>query len=352
MGTVDKPVRAGFDISVLAQTGGGTMSACPGPMITAGEIAWRLRGGSDATVAMTLVNDKYTGAIPSQPNGTVVQYKITLTLSNGTTVTYPNNPADPYYEWYVGPVVPLWCGDFETGAADWTSSPDWEAGPPAGLGNDPRTAAGGMGVYGSDLTQDGVYAAIAMSFAESPEIDLQGKTGLRLQYQRWLGVEDGFYDDARLLINGTEVWTNLASTTEPQQNGVHHVDREWRFADFELGAVEATGKVKLRFELASDEGLQFGGWTLDDVCIVAAAQGPGDPNCGNGAVDGNEACDDGNVTDGDGCSATCDHEDGDGGTDPADTAASGCCSIGGSPEGALALTLLTLGVVLRRRRPN
>jgi cysteine-rich repeat protein len=351
MGTVDKPVRAGFDISVKAQTGGDTMSACPGPMISAGEIAWRLRGGTDAKVAMTLVNDKYTGAIPSQPNGSVVQYKITLTLSNGTKVTYPNNPADPYYEWYVGPVVPLWCGDFETGAGDWTGSPDWEAGMPAGLGNDPRTAASGMGVFGSDLSQDGVYAANATSFAESPEIDLQGKTGVRLQYQRWLGVEDGFYDDARILINGTEVWSNFASTTQPQQNGVNHLDREWRFADFELAQFEASNKVKLRFELTSDEGLQFGGWTLDDVCIVAPALGPGDPNCGNGAVDGNEACDDGNVTDGDGCSAMCENEDGDGG-DPDGTADTGCCNVGGSPEGALVLALLTLGLVLRRRNAH
>jgi cysteine-rich repeat protein len=349
MGTVDKPTRTGFDISVLAQTGGGTSSACPSPMITAGEIAWRLRGGTDAMVAMTLVADKYTGAIPSQPNGSVVQYKITLTLSNGTKVTYPNNPADPYYEWYVGPVVPLWCSDFETGAGDWTSSPDWEAGMPAGLGNDPRAAASGTGVFGSDLSQDGVYAASGMSFAESLAIDLQGKTGLRLQYQRWLGVEDGYYDDARLVINGSEVWKNFASAAEPQQNGIHHIDREWRFADFELAAFEASGKVTLRFELTSDEGLQFGGWTLDDVCIVAAAQGPGDPNCGNGAVDANEACDDGNVSDGDGCSATCEPEDG--GTGPEDpTDGGGCCRVGGGPEGALALSVLTLGLVLRRRR--
>ncbi|HEX5061941.1 MAG TPA: hypothetical protein VFV99_21380 [Kofleriaceae bacterium] len=349
MGTVDKPVRTGFDISVKAQTEGGSMAACPGPMISAGEIAWRVRGGTDAVIAMTLANDTYSGSIPSQPNGTVVEYKITLTLSNGTKVQYPNNPADPYYQWYIGPVTPLWCGDFENGAAEWTSSTDWEAGMPAGLGNDPRAAFGGMGVYGIDLTQDGTYAASAMSFAESPEIDLQGKTGLRLQYQRWLGVEDGFYDHARLKINDSEVWKNYASAAEPQQNGVNHIDREWRFADFDLASFEASGKLKLRFELEADQGLQFGGWTLDDVCVVAAATGPGDPNCGNGAVDANEACDDGNVTDGDGCSATCQNEDGGdgpgGGSDDG-----GCCNVGGSPQGALALALVTLGCILRRRR--
>jgi MYXO-CTERM domain-containing protein len=296
-------------------------------------------------------NDVFVGAIPSQPNGSLVQYKITLTLSTGKKVSYPNNPADPYYEWYVGPVTPLWCGDFESGAGDWTLSQDWQAGPPMGLGGDPREAGGGANVLGIDLSNDGVYSATTTaSFAESPEIDLEGKTGVRLQLKRWLGVEDGFYDHANLVINGEQVWTNYGSATEPQQSGVNHIDREWRFADFELGAVEASGKVKLRFELTSDEGLQFGGWTLDDVCLVTAAQGPGDPFCGNGVMDADEVCDDGNVTDGDGCSSVCDNESGDGGggDEPGDKA--GCCSASDDGRGVLVLTLITLGLVLRRRR--
>lgn len=133
-------------------------------------------------------------------------------------------------------------------------------------------------------------------------------------------------------------------------SGVHHIDREWRFSDIELAQFEASGKVKLRFELAADEGLQFGGWTVDDVCVVVPAQGPGDPNCGNGAVDAGETCDDGNVTDGDGCSATCENEDDGGGGGGGDDPDAGCCSVGGSPESALVLALMTLG--LMRRRPR
>jgi cysteine-rich repeat protein len=337
----------GFNISVKAQSGD-TMSACPGPTITGGEIAWRLRGGTEAKVAMTMVNDTFAGAIPSQPNGSVVQYKVSLTLSNGQKVTYPNNAADPYYEMYVGPVTPIWCAGFESGAGDWMMSSDWEAGAALGLGGDPKQAATGANVLGMDLSQDGAYVASGMSYAESPEIDLQGKTGVRLQLQRWLGVEDGFFDKAKLSVNGTELWKNFASSADPQSAGVHHLDREWRFADFDLAAHEASGKVKLRFELASDEGLQFGGWTLDDVCLVVPAQGPGDPNCGNGAVDDGEGCDDGNITDGDGCSAICETETGGEQEEGSDDA--GCCSVGDRKEGAIALTILTLGALLRRRR--
>jgi cysteine-rich repeat protein len=200
------------------------------------------------------------------------------------------------------------------------------------------------------LALNGDYDPNEESWVATPVIDIGHYSDVRVQYRRWLGVEDGFYDDARLVINGTEVWKNFASASEPQQNGVHHIDRVWRFADFELAAFEASGTATLRFELASDEGLQFGGWTLDDVCIVEPAAGPGDPNCGNGAVDANETCDDGNVADGDGCSAMCETEDGGGGTGPDDPAEGGCCNVGGRPSGALALSLLTLGGVFRRRR--
>ncbi|MBX3156571.1 MAG: DUF4215 domain-containing protein [Deltaproteobacteria bacterium] len=107
--------------------------------------------------------------------------------------------------------------------------------------------------------------------------------------------------------------------------------------------------MKLRFELASDEGLQFGGWTIDDVCIVKKGAAP-NPSCGNGVIDAGETCDDGNRIDGDGCSASCTDETG-GGSDDADATndAGGCCSSGGGAAGAFGLSALTLGLALRRR---
>jgi len=213
---------------------------------------------------------------------------------------------------------------------------------PAGLGGDPKTAFAGTNAFGIDLTQDGLYASrLTSTFAETPEIDLKGNTVVRLQYQRWLGVEDGFYDQAKILANGTSVWTNFTSATDPQNSEINHVDKEWRFQDVDLSAQAASGKMKLRFELASDQGLELGGWTMDDVCIVAAT-GPA-LTCGNGTVDDGETCDDGNRVDGDGCSANCVDETM---TPPG----GGCCSAAGGPEGAFTLSLLTIGLVLRRRR--
>jgi cysteine-rich repeat protein len=185
-----------------------------------------------------------------------------------------------------------------------------------------------------------------MTAAESPEIDLGGKTAVRLQYYRWLGVEDGFYDKARVVVNGTPVWSNFASATDPMAGGVNHVDKEWRFVDHDLTAQAASGTLKLRFELQSDPGLELSGWTVDDVCIVAPTGAA--LTCGNSTVDAGETCDDGNRTDGDGCNADCQDEPpgGDGGGDDP----GGCCSTGTRPAGAFALTALVLGLALRRRR--
>src|SRR5262249_8495038 len=155
---------------------------------------------------------------------------------------------------------------------------------------------------------------------------------VRLQYFRWLGVEDGFYDKARILANDTPVWSNHASATDPMAAEINHVDKEWRFQDVDLSAQTATGKLKLRFDLSSDQGLNLGGWTIDDVCVVAISGAA--VTCGNGVVDDGETCDDGNRIDGDGCSANCLDEASKGG---------GCCSVGSGPEGALALSVLTLG---------
>ena len=42
----------------------------------------------------------------------------------------------------------------------------------------------------------------------------------QLRYRRWLTIEDGFYDQAKIVVNGATVWTNRASSVDPGTNGV------------------------------------------------------------------------------------------------------------------------------------
>ncbi len=343
---IGPPVRDNFHISITAAAGN---TACPGPSVGSAVVDWKRRGdGALSHVNLTPNGDRYEGAIPTQPEGTVVQYQVVVTLSDGSMVRYPNNPADPLYEFYVGPVEIVRCFDFEAGLDGWTPGTAWQVGTPLGVGGDPKAAHGGTGVLGIDLTADGVYPPSVMTAAESPEIDLGGRTAVRLQYYRWLGVEDGFYDKARLVVNGTPVWSNFASATDPMAGGLNHVDREWRFVDHDLAPQAASGKLELRFELESDPGLELSGWTVDDVCIVALTGVA--LSCGNNTVDTGETCDDGNRVDGDGCDANCQDETPDGGGGGGGTDPGGCCSAGTRPAGAFALTALVLGLALRRRR--
>jgi len=337
------PVREGYKVSITIKPPAQT--ACPPPAVTGATLTWKPAGGTPSDVALSANGELWSAQIPTQPDGTVVTYKVKVMLADGSSLSYPQNAADPEYQMYVGNVESLWCADFESGLGDWTAGGtpangvEWQAGAPMGLGGDPKQAHGGTNVLGIDLGgDDGLYSPDTTQYVESPEIDLAGHTQVRLQYYRWLNVEDGVYDPATIAVNGTTVWQNLTSQ-DNMAAGTSHTDREWRFHDVDLSQYTSTGKVKLRFQIASDPGLELAGWNLDDVCLVV----PGAPSqhCGNGNVDTDEACDDGNTADGDGCSATCELEGGDDG---------GCCSAGTNPAGPLALSLMTLGLVIRRRR--
>jgi uncharacterized protein (TIGR03382 family) len=345
---IQPPTRDNYTVSITV-TPPETSSACPPPGVQSGILYWNRRGASDvAQIPLVASGTTWSATIPTQEDGTVIEYTVTLSFADGSSIQYPDNPADRHYQMYVGNVTKLWCADFEAGIGDWTHSgnpvtrDEWQAGPPLGVAGDPKSAHGGANVLGIDLgSNDGLYRPGTQQWAESPDIDLQGHTQVRLQYYRWLNVEDGGCDQATIMANGESVWTNAA--TACQTSGINHTDKEWRFQDVDLSAQAATGKIKLKFELDSDPGLELGGWTMDDVCIVTA--GAPSATCGNGTVDTGETCDDGNTTAGDGCSATCQDETT---MTPGDDG--GCCSTGTKPGGPIVLALATLGLVIRRRR--
>jgi cysteine-rich repeat protein len=337
------PVRDGYKVSLTVRPPG--QSACPPPTVSSVKLTWTPKTGNGGELDLAPTGDIWSANIPTQPDETVVLYHVTVTLSDGSSLKYPQNAADPEYQMYIGNVEKIWCADFEGGKGDWTfgGSPstavEWEVGAPMGVAGDPKQAYAGTNVLGIDLgSDDGVYSSRTTQFATSPEIDLAGHTNVRLQYYRWLNVEDGVYDPATIKVNDTVVWQNKTAPDQ-QENGTAHTDREWRFHDIDLAQHTASGKVKLELAITSDQGLEFAGWNVDEVCLVI----PGAPsqNCGNGNIDTDEVCDDGNTADGDGCSAACQIE----GTDDG-----GCCSAGTNPAGPLVLSFLTIGLVIRRRR--
>lgn len=401
--------RDGYAVSFLSVDVSG---ACPPPQVESAELIWQLRGevGSGGTLTMQRDANLFAAEIPAQGDDLVVQYKVRVVLDNGEFAEFPRNPADPMYEFYVGEPTEIFCTDFENDpfSEGWNSSAnsgvdDWAWGAPNGVAGDPTAAYSGNNILGNNL--EGGYSPDTVNTITSPDINIEGYPNLRLQYYRWLMVEDGVFDQATISANGTQVWQNTDSMM--QFGGLNHVDGEWRFHDVPLTDLTGETNLQLSFGLSTDPGLELGGWAIDDLCVVSylycgdgyvspgedCDQGAGNSDeapdacrtsclaagcgdsiidsgetcdngagnsdsdadacrstcqvaaCGDGVVDTGEACDDSNAVNGDGCSTLCALDDAED--------AGGCCSASGPRAGDALLwcfMLFGLAVLTRRRR--
>lgn len=319
------PVVTGTSFSVPTVT---PQTGCPPPKVMAVELRWRVGTLAGTPVAFAPNGTSWTGSLPTLPDESLVHYQIVATLDDGSTVLYPDNPADPEYTLMTGEPQKIWCEHFDADPHWSALGTDWQWGPPAGvsLAGDPTTTHEGAAILGTDLTMDGKYATMATSSITTPPIDISGYDQVHLQYWRWLAVEDALYDQATVAVNGTTVWTN-AKTTQGQ---LDHVDREWRFQDIDVTPY-AAAPVFITWGMASDISRELGGWSLDEVCLVGLGK---HPRCGDDIVDEGEECD--GESD---CRKDC--------TLAEDT---GCCSAGTDPRAPLVLAAGVLGLLARRRR--
>jgi len=316
--------------------------AVPGDDVDGLEIQWHTQGMSGKAV-MTKDGDDYLGQIPGLVAGTQLEYKLVAKVGNAQSFL-PQNAADPEYRAFVGDLTPVYCADFEEGADDWTfgedngKSTDFGWGEPHGAAGDPATAFGGQHVIGTNLSVEGHYRSKRRSFATGPVVDLSEHKHLRLQLMRWLTVEDGYFDQATVLVNGQQVWTNKG--TDEQDGSLTHADLEWRFEDIDISAfaTSANKSAQVRFELTSDEYGEYGGWNIDDVCIMAWEPPPGSGAGGSGGSGGGESGGSG----GDGT--------GIGPDDPGCACRTGAPTNDGNAPWALFGAAAALGLLVRRRK--
>ncbi|HMJ52264.1 MAG TPA: hypothetical protein VK540_09315 [Polyangiaceae bacterium] len=294
-------------------------SFCPTDLSSAA--ASYLAPGSSTPTSVPLTKDasgNYIGDLPAQAANTVGQYRVTATFANGKAYTFPDNAADPDYQVYAGTAQNLYCTNFDDAVApaDWThgatptEADEWEWGLPGEIAgtNDPRVASSGAKVYGMDLgkwTTDGVYPAGATSYLQSPQISTAGMSVVRLQYRRQLNVETGASDQASIYANGVKVWSNATTA--------NHVDKEWRLHDVDISAQAANGTAQVKFELVSNATNNFGGWNIDDFCIVGIPGPQTDGGEDGGAPDASEDA----TSDGASDVTSSDVDASDGGTDDA-----------------------------------
>lgn len=356
------PTQDGYDIAVQVS---GLFPQCDGDQILGGTLRFhdRASAANPTELELDIEGETLSATIPKQPANTVVNYQVEIQL-DGRTIRFPDNEADPEYEMFVGDVTEIYCTDFEKNPEDegWThglqsgepneGADDWSWGRAKGdqTNGDAPEAFSGQLVYGNDISLEsnynGLYQPEIVNWTTTPAIDLKGATNVHLQYRRWLNVEDGHFDQATIYAgdfnSDTLLWTNFDSDNG-DNSSTQHTDREWRFHDVDVSdAIAADGTVQLTFKLTTDAGLQLGGWTLDDVCLVSlGGEVPCDPAQGG--------CGEGGGNEGGAGGAGGGPIDDDGSDDPADDDGCDCAVPRPSTSGRAWLALAALLPLLRRR---
>ncbi len=255
------------------------------------EDRWRMR------VMTSEDGESFSTEIPPLRYGVQIRYRIEIEdLAGQSTIIRPENPGDPAYYLYVGDLQEISCDNLESAQGfthelisgeNQEGADDWQWGAPTGKGGDPLGAYSGNMVWGNDLALtdrwNGLYQSNRVNALTSPAYDLSEAGSVRLQFRRWLTVEDATYDHASIYVNDVLVWRNSADAS----GSVHHEDKEWILFDLDISEQAAgQSEVRIRWEIESDGGLEFGGWNIDDVCLYEMLDAPdGDIDWPDGDVD-------------------------------------------------------------------
>lgn len=241
-------------------------------------VFWAANGTSYGLLFMQPTGrpDEYAATIPGRPRGTIIRYYVYAGDTAANTTTDPAGApgqGETSHIFRIGHYEVLFSDDMENDVPGWVSSAaigtdDWEWGPPNNGGqgqNDPLTAWSGDNVRGNDLdgtsNQSGKYPANVSNQMDSPTVDCTNRPRIELQMRRWLTVEEGIYDTSIIYANGNEVYRN-------QDNG-HTLDAEWKPYSLDISTDAGNNPAaQVRFEINSDGGLEYGGWTIDDFQIV------------------------------------------------------------------------------------
>jgi hypothetical protein len=257
----------------------------PGATITSGQVFYSVSGSAYSSVPMSLSGSEYVGLIPVQGPGKIISYYLQFTDSAAHSEKLPSGGAlSPFSfkTFRTQTFTPFFTDDFEV-ASGWTSAQvagqnDWQNNV---MGNpnhawDPPSAYSGTRVWGNDLSPSGFngnYGNNVNNNLTSPTLNCTGQSNVSLVFHRWLTVEDGAFDHARIRVsnnNGvsyTTVWEN------PAGSGTQHfIDTAWTQHSVNIsGLADNQAQVRVRFELVSDGGLVFGGWNVDAFSLANSA---------------------------------------------------------------------------------
>jgi MYXO-CTERM domain-containing protein len=276
---LDQPSGApGYDVSVSVEN---IVPSCVSIGVDGGSVWFSFDGGATwDSVGLTASSSDLTGTIPPAPDGTIVEYYVEVEAADGTTYDVPESGwINPNY-FLVGDAPELYLADFEADDGGYThellegaaedGADDWQWGIPRGAAEDPSSAWSGRHAWANDLgntNYNGQYQNDIKNRLNSPVLSVAPYIDIGLEFYRVLNVEDGIYDHANVLANDQLLWTNYATSVAIGDQ--HSLDNQWARTILPFEDADLDGNVTLAWELDSDPGLTFGGWTLDDVRLVA-----------------------------------------------------------------------------------
>jgi hypothetical protein len=247
------------------------------------QAVYTVNGGGQQSVALlpSGAANQWVGSLPGGTPVADVKYWLLATDSAGNQQWLPEGsaPGENAFDFLVATVQTFYSEGFEgPGDNGWTheapfgGDDDWQRGAPKGKAGDPAAAAQGASVWGNDLgagSSNGKYQPNALNVLHSPALDCSSKSGVHLRFSRWITVEEGFFDQASVLVGGNVVWQN------PATMGVgNFTDTAWVPMDLDISALaDGNPAVTASFQLEADGFFELGGWNVDDVRFVTITGG-------------------------------------------------------------------------------
>ncbi len=245
-----------------------------------------VRYGSDGQFATRQIQHTsgsiYEVQLPVSICGLESEYWFTVETTDGTTHRHPFGE-DTFS---VGVATELVGWNMDTNP-NWSTSGLWSWGTPTGGGGqygnpDPTGGATGSKVYGYNLQGD-YENSLQEKHLTTSSIDVSNANQVKLQFSRYLNVEQPSYDHASISVkanggNWTSIWSNTSEIT----------DSNWQTLLYDISDVAGPAEsIEIRWTMGdTDSSWQYSGWNIDDVQLFAPDESGviGDVNC-DGVVD-------------------------------------------------------------------
>ncbi len=166
---------------------------------------------------------------------------------------------------FVPPPPALYAFNMDTNPG-WATQGQWAWGQPTGGGShnrDPAAGFTGTNVYGYNLAGD-YPNSMAREYLTTNALDFSGKTGVTLEFERWLGVESATYDHAGVEISndGGLTWSSVWEHT-----GSALSENSWSLQSYDISAfADNQSNVLVRWAMGTtDSSVTYPGWNIDDV---------------------------------------------------------------------------------------